>query len=1057
VSLAAVSIRNPVFAWMLMLGFIVFGAISFSRLPVGQYPDVDTPKLNVSANLEGASPEIMESDVVDALEDAIMAVEGIRDLKSTCKLGQATLEIEFDISRNIDVALQDVQARIAQAGRQLPKDLEPPIIRKLNPEEDPIMWVALSGTRSQQVISEYAKNVLRDQFLTVDGNGDVTMGGYLERNLRIWLKADALLQHGLSATDVIGAIQREHSESPAGRMEGSTRESNVQVLGQAIDTESMRNLLIVNRAGSPVYLKDVALVEDGFEDRRRVARSNGVPAQGLGIIKQRGANTVEVAKAVKARVAKLKENLPEGLELNIRVDNSQFIKNAIHEIQTTLILAVLLTALVCWFFLGSLSPTFNVLLAIPVSIFGTFAVMHFAGFSLNTFSLLALSLSVGIVVDDAVMVLENIYRHAEMGKDKVTAAREGAEQISFAALAATMAIIAIFLPVAFMTGIIGMFFFQFGVVLSVAVAISLLEAMTLAPSRCAQFLRVGHRSNIIERAAGSLFDGLSRFYRWVLTRILTFRTRWIPAGSLAVLTISIASFAGSLYVARAIPTEMVPAQDQGFYMVRITAPVGSTLEYTDNVLKKIEQVLAGHDEIEGTLVIAGTGDVNSGLVFITLKPRKERGMSQQQAIEILRGELKPELFPGTRVELTDPSVSGFGQGRNSKPIDFSIRGPDWETLGELSEKFIEEMKASGYFSDASSDYRMGMPEVQVRPNREKTLAHNVDMKAVTDTVSALIGGSKVAKYKDQGRRYDVRVRLLQQDRARPEDISNLTVRSRDGKLVRLSEITDVVTVPSLQSITRMNRQRAVTVTANPAKGYAQGQAIEKVPEIAARILPTGYTYYFGGASKAYLESGNTLLFAMGLGLVVAYMVLASQFNSFLHPVTVLMALPFSVSGALLALSLTGQSLNVYSMIGLILLMGIVKKNSILLVDYTNQLRTEGKPCDAALMEACPVRLRAIMMTTVATIAGAIPGAVFSGPGSELYKPMAISIIGGLTLSTLLTLIVVPCFYSVMDEVKTRLSALLFKSKPVNVKPDANGHAAPGKRNEARDHAVSPPY
>ena len=1094
-SIASVSIKNPVFAWMLMAGFIIFGAIAFSRLPTGQYPDVDAPIINISATLEGASPEIMESDVVDVLEDAVMAVEGISDITSNSRQGSATITVEFNIERDIDLALQDVQARVSQAAKKLPKDMDPVAIQKVNPEENPIMWVSLSGTRSQQEISEYAKNILRDRFLTVEGNGDVMMGGYLERNMRIWVNPAALESNGLSADDVINALQREHVDMPGGRMESGQRESNVRIEGEALNVEQMGNLRIGTaggkKTGAPVYLKDVALIEDGFEDRRRVARSGGFPAQGLGIIKQHGANTVKVAEAVHARIAELQKTLPAGLVLDVRVDNSLHIKEAVHEIELTLLLAVFLTAIVCWLFLGSLSSTLNVILAIPVSIFGTFAVMYFAGFSLNTFTLLALSLSVGIVVDDAVMVLENIYRHAEMGKDKVTAAREGTEQITFAALASTLAIIAIFLPVAFMTGIMGKFFFQFGVVLSVAVAISLLEALTLAPARCSQFLRVGTHTSLIERGANWLFTTLSAMYASTLRLLLTFRNRYaalvilvvlIPAtsgllwvtgwyayaqfqagaaplllaalatvllvaamflialfafvrqpGRLPVLSllsvfIAIAGFTGSLVLLKKLPQEMVPKQDQGFYMLRVTTPVGSTVDYTAAVMKTIEDVIENRPEIENSLIISGTGDVNSGLAFITLKPRNKRSISQQTSLEEMRAHFQKNPTPGTFIRFEDPSQANFGGSRRGATlVDFSIRGPDWDKLGDLADSFMEEMRASGVLVDVDTNFKKGMPEVQVIPNREKTLSHNVDIRKVAETVSVLVGGQRVGRYKQNGRRYDVRVRLLKDTRGSPEEIGNLFVRAEDGKLVRLSDICDIVVKPTLQSIARQNRQRAVSITANPAPGKAQDEALAKVRQIAAEKIPEGYDISFGGSSKQFQESRDSLLFALGMGIIVAYMILASQFNSFLHPVTILLALPFSISGALALLYLTNQSLNIYSMIGVILLMGIVKKNSILLVDYTNQVRELGRSRDEALIEACPVRLRPILMTTIATIAGALPGALLIGPGGELRVPMSMAVIGGLTVSTVLTLIVVPCFYSVVEEFKSALARALHLS------------------------------
>lgn len=1022
-SLASFSIKNPVFAWMLMFAFIIFGAISFNRLGVSQNPDVDFPVVTVQATLEGAAPEVMESDVTDIIEDAIMAVEGIREVSSTSNQGEARITIEFDLSRDINQALQEVTARVAQAGRRLPPDMDPPIVSKSNPEDNPIMWLALTGTRSPQELSEYAKNVLRDKFLTVPGVGELRMGGFLERNVRVWIDADKLRQKGLGADEVIEALRRQHVELPAGRLDAPNRIANVRIEGEALNLTEIQDLQVAVRGGSPVYLKDVALVEDGFEDRTRVARSDGLPAQSLGVIKQRGFSAVEVAEAVTKRVEEIQDELPEGMFLTIRVDNTRFIKQAIHDIEFDIVLAVLLTALVCWLFLGSISSTFNVVLAIPVAVFGTFAVMYFAGFTLNTFSLLALALCIGIVVDDAIMVLENIYRHAEEGEDKVTAARRGAEQITPAALAATLAIVAIFLPVAFMSGIIGKFFFQFGVVLSVAVLISLLEALTLAPARCSQFLRVGHRGNFIERAIGAAFDRLSRIY----ARVLRSALRW----RLTVLGLSTCIFAVSVLVPfqdmnallqkvpllssiklpEKLKSEMVPSIDQGYFMIRFTTPVGSSIDYTDRVMRKLESVLGEDPNIKGQLAIAGTGDQNAGLMFVTLKDRAERELPQREVMNRLRGALN--IIPGTRVALQDPAQTGFSASRGY-PVEFTVRGPDWGKLAETASQMMAGMRASGAMVDIDTDYRVGLPEVRVVPDRTRALANDVDVQTIATTINTLIGGQRVGKFKENGRRYDIRARLLKKDRLRPEDIGNLYVRNRKGRLVPLSEVTHISVEPSLQSISRIQRERAIKVYASPAPGHSQGEALQIVEELGKQV-PEGYRVVLSGSSQVFRESMASLVFAMVLGLVAAYMVLGSQFNSFVHPITVLMALPFSLTGALFALWFGGYSLNIYSMIGIILLLGIVKKNSILLVDYTNQMREMGMNTTEALKHACPVRLRPILMTTFAMVAGAIPGAIATGPGAELRQPMFLCIIGGLMISTLLTLIVVPCFYSVIDQ------------------------------------------
>ncbi|MFH0939778.1 MAG: efflux RND transporter permease subunit [Planctomycetota bacterium] len=1026
-SLAAVSIRNPVFAWMLMAGLILVGAVGLSRLGVGLLPDVDMPTISVSATLEGADPAIIESAVVNVLEDAVMKVSGVREVTSSARQGLAQVTAEFVPGKNIDVAFQDVQASVSANMRLLPPGIDPPSIRKINPEDQPIMFIALTGTRAQRDLAEYAKNVLRDRFLTIPDTGDVFMAGYQDRNLRIWIDPLKMLAHGLAVDDVINAVQREHIELPAGRIEGALRESNVKVEGEALNVAQWRKLRLAELNGAAIYLGNVAEVEDGLADIRRISRVNGVPAQGLGIIKQRGSNAVQVANDCRARIAELNKTMSHDQELLVRYDQTRFIQDAYDETRFTLIMSVLLTAFVCWIFLGSISSTFNVILAIPVSVFGTFAVIYFFGFTLNLFTLLALSLSIGLVVDDAIMVLENIYRHAEMGKDKIVASREGAEQIQFAALCATLAIVAIFMPVIFMPGVMGKFFFQFGVVLSVSVMISLLEALTLAPMRCSQFLQVGERRNRLERGVAWCFDRLADLYRQTLRGILNWRP-W----RYAILVVALLIFASSLLLLTRIPREEMPAQDQGMYRIKLECPVGSSLNYNDKITRQVEELLSNQKEIESVFVMIGGwgGEGNETNMFITMKERVERPqgpsgrpMTQQESIVEVRNVLS--VLPGINVIVMDPSkqsLSGGGRG-GGLPISFSIRGPDWDKLGELNAQFKEAMLASGKLVDIISDYKVGMPEVQVVPNRDKTLAHNVDILKLATTVGNLIGGNKITRFTQEGRQYDVRLRLLRDERLRPEDIGNLYVRNRDGELVKLSELVDIRTRPSLQTIYRVNRARAITIGANSVPGVAQADALAEVMAIKGRLLPEGYEVVLTGSSRSSAESFWALIFAFAGGLLVAYMVLASQFNSFLHPFTILLALPFSLTGALLALYWSGNSVNIFSVIALILLAGIVKKNSILLVDFTNQLRREGKDCDDALREACPIRLRPILMTSVATIAGALPGALALGPGGELRVPMAIAVVGGVIVSTGLTLLVVPCFYSIAEEWRSLLARL----------------------------------
>lgn len=1020
-------LRKPVLAWMMMFATILFGIVAASRIGISQFPDVDFPTININVSWEGATPEAVEHDIVELVEEAVMQVEGVQSLTSSSRQGGASITVELDLSRDVDSALQDVQAKVSQVQSRLPRDIDPPVMSKTNPEDNPILWIGLSGPFPPQVLADYARYRVKEKLQTVPGVGEVTLGGSIERNVRIWIDADKLAARGLTVTDISAALRREHVELPAGRIESTGREVNVRVLGEALDLDTLRRITVREQGGQVTYLEDVALVEDGFEDIRRMARINGGPGQGLGVRKQRGSNAVAVAQGVKTALAEIQKTLPEGMDLGINFDSTKFIEQSVHEIERELILAVALTALVCWLFLGSLSSTLNVVLAIPMSLLGTIGVIYFLGFTLNTFTLLGLSLAVGIVVDDAIMVMENIFRHSEQGKDRMSAAREGTAEITFAALAATVAVIAIFIPVVFMKGIMGRFFLQFGVTLCVAVALSYVEAITLAPARCAQLLNTSreHRS-AIGRFVDRGFDKLASAYGWVLARGMRY--------PVAVLIASIALLAVSIFTFQKLPGEFVPSQDQSRLQLRFTTAVGSNLEGTDKIIKQAEEILHSKPEIDRSFGVIGSfmsGAVNAGMLFVTLKPREERKLSQNEFAAVLRKELN--AIPGVRVVVQDLSQSGFTAQRGF-PVEFSLRGSEWDTLVAESERMKAELAASGLVVDLDTDYRLGMPELQIEPDRKRAADLGISIEEIATALNSLVGGARVGKYSTGGRRVDVRMRLLADQRSRPEDLSRLHLRTKDGALVPLSSLVKYEERPVLQAITRRDRERAITIFGNVALGKSQSDAIALVEKIG-KDVPTGYRVVLGGASVAFRDSMGGLIFALLLGIAVAYMVLASQFNSFLHPITVLTILPLSVAGAAFALLFTNQTLNIFSMIGILLLMGIVKKNSILLVDYATELRRQGKGALESMLAAGPVRLRPILMTSVATLMAAVPASLALGEGSEVRAPMAIAVIGGLVISTALSLLVVPAFYVVADRVLEWFRRVFRLAKPVEI-PDA---------------------
>ncbi len=1020
--LSDLSIKQPVFAWMLMIGLIVFGAISFSRMGISQLPDVDYPMVNIRVTWEGAAPEVVETEVSDVIEDAVMSVEGIKEVSSSSRQGQSNVNIEFNLDRDIDVALQEVQAKLAQAQRNLPAEIDPPVISKNNPEDQPIMWVALTGDRSTKDLMEYTKDRLKDAFTAVPGVGEVFLGGYIEPNLRVWLDKDKMRANQLTVDDVINTVRTQHSELPAGRIETAQRDLTIRVMGEAATVEEFEKIIIPSRQGSPLWktfrIGDVGSVEDGLDDIRRISRSMGKLAVGMGIRKQRGSNAVEVARAVKAKVAEIRKTLPQGMDLNLVFDTTRFIEEATHELNLHLLLAACLTGIVCWLFLGSWSSTVNVLLSIPVSIVGAFTILNLMGFTLNTFTLLGLTLAIGIVVDDAIMVLENIVRYHEKGLSRVKAALMGSREITSAAIAATAAILAIFIPVVFMPGIVGKFLFQFGVTMSVAVALSLLEALTITPMRCSQFLQVGH-TTFIGRGMDRFMNALTRLYRWQLAWVLDHR--W------TTIVFALLVFSLVIPLAGTVKREFIPSQDQSRFLVRTQTPIGSSLEFTSNVFIELEKKILENPTVERYFCAVGGfggGETDTGNMFVTLKPPKERPVDeklgrrpkQSDVMAWVRKEFS--AVPGVkRAIVQDLSQQGFSSQRGF-PVEVSLLGRDWETLAKLSEQFQEKMAASGLMTDVDTDYRLGMPEIRVVPDRAKAAARGVSIESIGNAINAMIGGVRIGKYTRGGKRYDIRLRLVDKDRSRPEDIEDIWVRNNRGEVIPLSEVVELKEQASLVSITRKDRQRAVRVFANVAPGHSQGEALAEMQRIGKDLLPEGYRLVFSGSAATYGESNQGMMFVFILGLFTAYMVLASQYNSFIHPFTVLLALPFSVTGAFIALWLTGNTLNLYSAIGLILLMGIVKKNSILLVDFTNERRKHGQNVHDALMEACPVRLRPILMTSVSSISAVIPTAMAFGAGAEIRAPMAQVVIGGVILSTLLTLLVVPAAYSLLTNLES---------------------------------------
>lgn len=999
-----------------MFSLIVFGAISLNRLGVSQMPDVDFPILSISVTYEGAAPEIVESELIDPLEERLLAIEGIKEMRSSSQQGSGRINLEFDITRNIDVALQEAQSAISQY--RFPPGVDPPVIRKQNPEEDPIMYVSIYGEAPLRDMLDWTQNYLLDQLQFLPGIGEVGVGGFSERNLRIWIDPRKLEQNFLSISDVIDALKTQHIESAAGQFSEGKRELRVRWLGEASQIQEVENIRILSRGGQiihnvPLRIKDVARVEDGLSDIRRIARFNGKQAVAIQIRKQRGTNEIDVANAVQKKLKELKDRFPPGYGYQVNIDFTRSTKSTVDLTKEKLWVAALITILVCFLFLGSIPAAVNILFSIPTSIVGTFLIVYFSHFTLNLFTLLALTLAISIVVDDAIMLLENIVRHYRMGKGSAKAASDGSKEVLPAAAAATLAVIAVFLPVIFMGGVIGKFFFQFGVTMSSAVLLSLLEAVTITPMRAAAFLSSEPKVGRFEQWLDHKFEGFAHSYQNILRK--TIQHRW------RVLLASTAFFIISLILITRVRQEFVPAQDQNFIIVTGVTTPGSSLESTDTTAKQMEEIVKTIPEVDSFISSVGAGgassQVNSIFMPLALKPKETRKRTHTQVMDELRKKMKS--LKDVRISMRDISARNLSSGR-ANPLAINIRGSDLVVLNEKSQELIKRLEAENLAVDLDTDYRTGIPELVIAPNREQMALKGVSVQNVGTALAAAVGGLRQGRYTNKGERYDIRFKIEDSLIHSASDIGKLYVRNIAGNLIRIDSVAEIRESQAAQSISRVNRQRSISIFGNLAAGQSQAKVLDRAQAIAKEILPQGYAVGLEGAAAGFSEAFGGLFSALMIGILVAYLILAIQFNSFIHPIAVLMSLPFSVTGALIALWLFGASLNLFSFIGLIVLMGIAKKNAILLVEFTNQIRKHEKlePIEA-LIKACPVRLRPIIMTSVATVAAATPLIIGNSIGSETRLPMGLSIVGGTIVSTILTLFVVPSIYLVLTRFESK--------------------------------------
>ena len=1011
-------INRPVLTWMLTLSLIVFGALGYYRLGVDHFPNLEFPIITVQAVLEGASPEVVEQDVTDVLEEYLNTIAGVRSLKSETTKGMAFVLVEFELGVDIDIAAQDVRDKVGHARFRLPRDVEPPVVLKENFADEPVLWLPVMSDRDIVEASEYVRHQVKPRVETVQGVASVLLFGRRDRAIRIWLNGEELRARGLAAGDVIAAIRREHVEVPGGRVESHRIEYAVKTDAEFHSVEELEKLIVSWVDGAPVRLEDVARVEDGAADPTVIAQFDGAPALGIGIRKQSGANTVAVVDDVYERIDRLRPELPTGFDFKEKesaADFSKSIRESVKETQFALIFGALLATLTVLFFLRRYRPTLIVAAAIPISLVSTFGVMWLLGFTLNTMTLLAMTLAVGVVIDDAIVVLENIERRREAGEEPRVAASRGTSQIAFAATAATLSIAVVFLPVIFVEGIVGSFLGEFGATVASAVMISLVVALTLTPMLSARIPAAKERPHggIYHRFEQG-FDWLDRRYRQLLD--------WALRHRLATLGIALASFVVSLGVGTQLDSEFFPASDKSLIFMRFNTAEGSTLDTSLEYLRRNEEWVLAQPEVSGLFSGVGigrgrVGTSNQGIMFAILKSKRDRERTAQELIKEARRALGK--IPGQNVRVFD--LSNMAAGGSSGDFAFEIRGNvDLAELDRLSEEFMSRLEAIDGYVDLEKSLKMGLPEVRVIPDRDKAAALGVDARSLATTVQAMIGGLDVATFKEAGKRFDIRVRLDEEDRREPTSIEQLYVRTSDGGVVELRNLVDIEIGAAPATITRSERQRSVTISGN-LEDKKLGTAVAEAERIAAEILPEGMSLGLAGGAYAFKEGVAQFGVAIGLAILVIYMVLAAQFESLVHPLTVMLALPLAMVGALSALwllSVTGRpgmTFNLFSLIGIILLMGLVTKNSILLVDYANQLRAEGMEKLEAMRTAAPVRMRPVLMTAFSMIFGVLPAAVGVGPGAESRAPMAVAVAAGMFSSTILTLVVVPVFYIVLDD------------------------------------------
>ncbi|RYX90413.1 MAG: efflux RND transporter permease subunit [Comamonadaceae bacterium] len=1026
--LAEISIRRPVFATVLSLLILLIGAVSFNRLAVREYPKIDEPVVTVSVRWPGASAEVMESQVTKPLEDSIAGIDAVDVLTSISRADQTQISVRFRLEKDADAAAAEVRDRTSRVRNRLPQAIEEPVIAKVEADAFPVIWLAFtSDTLTPLQINDLVNRIVKPRLQTVTGVADVRIYGERKYAMRVWLDPDKLAAYRLTTQDVEDAIARSNLEVPAGRIESQQREFSVTSQTDLVRPGQFGDIVVKSVNGFPVKVRDVARVQEGAADERSAARLNAKSAISAGVIRQATANPLTLSEGVRDMIPKLKADLPPGVSIDVANDNSVFIDRSIKNVYRTIIEAVVLVALVIFVFLRTLRASLIPIVTIPVSLVGTFALMAMAGFTINTLTLLALVLAIGLVVDDAIVMLENIFRHIEEGLDPFSAAIKGAREIGFAVITMTLTLVAVYAPLAFTPGRTGRLFVEFALALAGAVVVSGFVALTLTPMLCAQLLKHNPKPNwfdrTMERVLTSISDRYGAVLRWVITarwqpkhksgaggRVMSvvLQARWIVVGVMLLAALAIA------VVWPSMKSELSPLEDRGTILANVEAPDGATLEYTNRYARAIEKMGEAYPEFDRIFANVGNPTVSQANITFRTVDWDDR---KRTTLELAR-ELQPKFnsLPGvTAFPITPPSL---GQGFRERPLNFVIQTSDsYQNLNAVVRQMMDEIAKNPGIQSPNVDLRLNKPELRIEIDRDKAADLGVSVQVVAKAMETMLGGRNVTRYKRDAEQYDVIVQTQASGRSTPEDIDGIYVRGRNDTMIPLSSLVKVRESVSPRELNHFGQRRSVSITGNLSPDYSLGQALVFMNETAAKVLKPGYSTDLNGTSREFRNSQGALAIVFVLALVFIFLVLAAQFESFIDPLVIMVSVPLSMIGALLALKWSGGSLNVYSQIGLITLVGLITKHGILIVEFTNQLRAQGMEMTEALIKAASQRLRPILMTTGAMVLGAVPLALAHGAGAESRIQIGWVIVGGMSLGTALTVFVVPTMYTLFARKK----------------------------------------